>query len=115
MLVQFLPRDPRKGGQGGGWVGRRPAVEKKEVQRTVIVGVRHLRVLANDLDLEARFFTTFADGRLFCRFPGFDLAAGKFPVTGQYLVLGTWAGQELVLVLYNGDGDLLDSRHGNRP
>ena len=81
----------------------------------MLVGMCHLRVLADDLDLEACFFVAFTDCCLFCGFARFDFAAGKFPVTGQHLVSSARTSQELILVLDDRDVDLLDSRHGNLP
>lgn len=80
-------------------------VEEADLQNAMGIGVFHRGKLADDLDLEARFFPAFANGRLFGRFVGCDFAAREFAESGQRNARRPCAYQETVALLHDGDCD----------
>ena len=74
--------------RGGLGAGRGLAVDERQVDRTVGVGVRDRRADARVHDFERDLFATLAGKRLARRLAGFDLTPDELPVSTQRLAEG---------------------------
>ena len=101
-----------------GWLGawRGLAVDKRQMDRAVGVGMRNRRAYAGIHNLKRDLLAAFAGKRLAGRFARLDLSADELPVSAKRL--SDWPPPEKILVLSANDAayDFYDfSFHGLTP
>ena len=75
--------------RGGLGAGRGLAVDERQVDRAVGIGVGDRRADVRVDDLKGDLLATFARERLAGRFAGFDLSPNELPVAAQRLAEGS--------------------------